>query len=233
VGGGEVAAAHRAASFSPLLSSPPPHPLPPSLFVPPSPPTRAPQMVGMASQMGIGMWVNAFFTGFLTLRLPFSLTERFKSLTQGGIGVPGLDTSYVSSTSWFIAAQFGLGPLFRLFARFGGGSSAEEQRALQMQLAGGMMMPGMPGAGNAAGPWQPKTAFKNELAALETAEWNPAPLLAAEAELLAEAEALGLVAAGSSGARPTAAAAAAAAAGGPVVGAAPAIAGGVKGGKTE
>ncbi len=36
----------------------------------------------MATQIGTMMWVQNFFTGFLLVKLPFSLPERFKQLTQ-------------------------------------------------------------------------------------------------------------------------------------------------------
>lgn len=63
------------------------------------------QMIGMGTSIGLSYGVGMFFQGFLALKLPFSLTERFKTLTQAGILVPGLDTSFVSSQSWFMTAQ--------------------------------------------------------------------------------------------------------------------------------
>jgi hypothetical protein len=50
------------------------------------------------------------------------------------------------------------------------------------------MVPGM--GGGQPQVWQGKAAYKAELGALGTTEWSPAPLLAAEKELLEEAEAL-------------------------------------------
>ena len=147
-------------------------------------------MVNMASQIGIGMLVGTFFTGFVALKLPFALTERFKGLTQQGIGVPGLDTSYVSTSSWFFTAQFGLQNLFRLFARSGGGAAVDEARLMQMQMGGMGAMPGM--GGGPANAFLAKTAFANETKACALVEWAPTPLLRAERALIERAVALGL-----------------------------------------
>jgi len=51
----------------------------------------------------------------LVVKLPFGLTERFKAITQQGIGVPALDTSWVSSGSFYIIAQNGMQRLIDLF----------------------------------------------------------------------------------------------------------------------
>lgn len=73
------------------------------------------QMIGMVTQFGTMMWVQAYFLGFLLVRLPFGLTERFRQLTQAGIGVPALDISYVSSMSFFMIASMGIPRLLALF----------------------------------------------------------------------------------------------------------------------
>jgi hypothetical protein len=78
------------------------------------------QVVMMVTQYGVIMWVQAFFVGFLVVKVPFALTERFKALTQQGIGVASLDTAYVSSMSWYVTAMSGLP---RVLALFSSGSS--------------------------------------------------------------------------------------------------------------
>jgi len=148
-----------------------------------------PQFVFMGSQFGVGYLVSNFMTGFITLRLPFGLTERFKAITQAGIAAPGISSSFVSASSWYYILCFGMPPLFRLLSI---GSDADAARLMQMQM-------GMAGAaggavgGGPGGPFMAKTAFAGEASALAPAEWLAAasPLVAAEAALLAEARAAG------------------------------------------
>jgi hypothetical protein len=145
------------------------------------------QMVMMGTQMGLGYFTENFTSGFVALRLPFSLTERFKTMTQAGIGVGALDTTYVSSTSWYMMTMFGLPQVLKLFQRVGGAGQGglDEARMVQMQM--GMVGAAPAGAFNAA------AAYAAERENVQLAEWAPAPLLQAERELIAEAERLGLV----------------------------------------
>jgi len=46
--------------------------------------------------------INHFFSGFVTVKLPFHLTIGWKSMFQQGIDIRDLDITYVSSSSWFI-----------------------------------------------------------------------------------------------------------------------------------
>ena len=53
-------------------------------------------------------WINYVFSGFIVLKLPFSLTSRFREMLQSGIQMENLDVSYVSAISWYFLAFFGL-----------------------------------------------------------------------------------------------------------------------------
>ena len=150
------------------------------------------QMVMMGTQMGLGYFTETFTSGFVALRMPFALTERYKTMTQAGIGVAALDTTYVSSTSWYMMTMFGLPQVLRLFQRVGGAGAGglDEARMMQMQM-------GMVGAqAGAAGPFNAAAAYAAEKDNVLLAEWAPAPLLQAERLLLAEAAALGFGAGG-------------------------------------
>merc|ERR1712232_875878 len=59
--------------------------------------------------------IQHFFSGFILLKVPFHLTMGFKQMFQRGLdGLSQLDTSYVSSVSWYFLVMFGLRGFFRL-----------------------------------------------------------------------------------------------------------------------
>ena len=79
------------------------------------------QIINMVTQMGMMMWVQSYFQGFLLVKLPFGLTERFRQLTQAGIGAgSALDISYVSSMSWYMICSAGIPRLLMLVQQSGG-----------------------------------------------------------------------------------------------------------------
>merc|ERR1719499_1163954 len=64
--------------------------------------------MGNIFNMGFLMWANMFFSGFVLLRLPFSVQECYRQLVQRGVALQYLDCSYVSSLAWFFSVSFGL-----------------------------------------------------------------------------------------------------------------------------
>lgn len=59
-------------------------------------------------------WVNYFFAGSVVMKLPFPLTEGFKSMLQNGVNTPDLNVRYVSAISWYFVNLFGLRAVYSL-----------------------------------------------------------------------------------------------------------------------
>jgi len=89
-------------------------------------------------QILIATWVNFFYSGFITAKVPFPLTPRFRGMLQRGVELQSLDVTYVSSLSWYFLNLFGLRGLFSLV--LGENTVDDTQMAMQMQqqMATGM-----------------------------------------------------------------------------------------------
>lgn len=123
-------------------------------------------MAMMIPQTLIMSWINAFFAGFVILKLPFPLTVRFKQMLQAGVMTRDLDVRWVSSLSWYFLCLFGLQSVFIFIL---GNDNAASQVTQQMAMANPM------GAGAGAGPPQPGQDFDKMFLAeaenLEVQEW--------------------------------------------------------------
>lgn len=71
-------------------------------------------LIGYVPQTLIMGWVNYFFAGSVVMKLPFPLTEGFKSMLQNGVNTPNLNARYVSAISWYFVNLFGLRPVYSL-----------------------------------------------------------------------------------------------------------------------
>ena len=66
-------------------------------------------MIFMVQNMIMMQGIQHFFSGFILLQVPFSLTIGFKSMFQKGVmDLPNLSSSYVSSVSWYFLVLYGL-----------------------------------------------------------------------------------------------------------------------------
>lgn len=77
-------------------------------------------------------WVNFFFAGFVIMKLPFPLTNGFKSMLQSGVDTPDLNARYVLAISWYFVNLFGLQPVHSLL---NGKSQADYLIQQQQQVA--------------------------------------------------------------------------------------------------
>lgn len=101
------------------------------------------QMAFMVQNMVMMNGISHFFKGFILLKVPFPLTRGFKLMFQRGLDLQTLDTSYVSSVSWYFLVMFGLRSFFVMAI---GDPTQEEQEDAARQFQLGLHM--------AAGPAQ-------------------------------------------------------------------------------
>mmetsp|Transcript_6637 Transcript_6637/g.10966 ORF Transcript_6637/g.10966 Transcript_6637/m.10966 type:complete len:286 (-) Transcript_6637:55-912(-) len=88
----------------------------------------------MVPNMLLMGWTSYFFSGFVIVRLPFSLTEKFKPMLQRGIQLRTLDVSYVSSLSWYFMLFMGFRGLFSVV--LGANNVVDQAKLMEQQVSG-------------------------------------------------------------------------------------------------
>lgn len=72
------------------------------------------QVMQYVPQTLVMQWVSAFFGGYVVMKLPFPLTNKFKEMLQANINTQDLDVRWVTSISWYILLLIGLGGVYTL-----------------------------------------------------------------------------------------------------------------------
>lgn len=72
------------------------------------------QFLVMLQNMVLMQGISYLFQGFILVKVPFVLSNGFKHMFQRGLDITNLDTSYVSSISWYFLVMFGLRGFFTL-----------------------------------------------------------------------------------------------------------------------
>ncbi|KRZ78872.1 ER membrane protein complex subunit 3 [Trichinella papuae] len=117
-------------------------------------------LLNVIPMLVIGGWINWTFSGFVTTKVPFPLTLRFKPMLQHGIALASLDASWVSSASWYFLNVFGLRSMYALI--LGEDNAADQARLMQEQVTM---------SANTV-PHDPRQAFKAEWEALQICSHN-------------------------------------------------------------
>lgn len=72
------------------------------------------QFLVMLQNMILMHGISYLFQGYILVKVPFFLSNGFKHMFQRGLDISNLDTSYVSSISWYFLVMFGLRGFFTL-----------------------------------------------------------------------------------------------------------------------
>lgn len=79
-------------------------------------------------------FVGYFFSGFVCLKVPFSMpSSRFRLMLQRGVDLQTLDVSYVSSLSWYFLITFGMSGIYKLI--LGEDTDLDDTKMMQMQVS--------------------------------------------------------------------------------------------------
>ncbi|EPY26885.1 hypothetical protein AGDE_02014 [Angomonas deanei] len=89
------------------------------------------QLLNMGPNIGMMMLVTYFFSGFVVAKIPFSLSPRFKGLTQSGMDIDDLDCSYITSLSMFLLMMSGCQGVLQLI--LGEDATVTDQSSMMMQ----------------------------------------------------------------------------------------------------
>ncbi|KAI5459824.1 integral membrane protein DUF106-domain-containing protein [Mariannaea sp. PMI_226] len=79
-------------------------------------------------------WINAFFSGYVIMKLPFPITIKFKSMLQAGVQTKEMDPRWMSSISWYFLCIFGLQFVYVFLLGSDNAASQVQQMQAQQQM---------------------------------------------------------------------------------------------------
>jgi hypothetical protein len=121
------------------------------------------QFAFMAQNMVLMQGIGYFFSGYVLVKVPIPLTNGFKMMFQRGLDLSTLETSYVSSVSWYFLVMFGLRAFFKLVIDGDGNSQKEHMDAAVVQTGLGNTF----AAGGGPKKFAAETFIKAEIESLE------------------------------------------------------------------
>ena len=150
----------------------------------PSPPLLIRYALNYIPTIVLGVFVNHFFSGFIAVKLPFSLPASFRYILHSGIQLTELDTCYVSSLSWYFLTLLGTRNMAALVTDWLHSHASVELEAVPQQspLASAMLL-GLPMMGG-SGPSE-EQIFLGERDNLHVTKWDPKYVAEADKRLLA------------------------------------------------
>ena len=96
----------------------------------------------------LGYWISHMFSGFVVAKMPFPLTFKIKAMFQRGIEVTALDSSYVSSLSFYFFVMMSSSAIVAIINRIFGSRGSENDGAAEVAMMATGGMPPPPAMGN-------------------------------------------------------------------------------------
>lgn len=125
------------------------------------------QFAFMAQNMVMMQGIGYFFSGYVLVKVPIPLTTGFKGMFQRGLDLSTLETSYVSSVSWYFLVMFGLRAFFKLVIEGDGTTQKEHMEASMIHADMGYTMNGNPNGPMNKSKFDPAKAIRTEIENLD------------------------------------------------------------------
>eukprot|EP00553_Chaetoceros_curvisetus_P009485 CAMPEP_0204624682 /NCGR_PEP_ID=MMETSP0717-20131115/10436_1 /ASSEMBLY_ACC=CAM_ASM_000666 /TAXON_ID=230516 /ORGANISM="Chaetoceros curvisetus" /LENGTH=302 /DNA_ID=CAMNT_0051640159 /DNA_START=44 /DNA_END=949 /DNA_ORIENTATION=+ len=125
------------------------------------------QFAFMAQNMVMMQGIGYFFSGYVLVKVPIPLTTGFKGMFQRGLDLSTLETSYVSSVSWYFLVMFGLRAFFKLVIEGDGSKQKDHMEASMIHADMGYTINGNPTGPMAKSKFDAAKSIRTEIENLE------------------------------------------------------------------